>query len=438
MSEQTSQQQPGQSIAREGQGSYAGDAILGSDYIMGKKDGVFNPSFSHASGIWLQQCMTFDKAKSELVSQQQQIQDFHEPLSGWDVVVVEEGIAFKRLSDGREYRPTDHSLNLMCQVGRGLSSWTVRSLRDPIPHATKKDDDGEPVAIEGGERTRADFECLRDYIKIHLFNSERVDQEKTRLFRTWTDGTLRALLSEQYCIVNNVWFLDVLSKALPGGMVSHWKGDADSIYGNVLIPDTIRAEEDSDFGGMLSVGNSEIGTRRISSLPSVFRAICMNGCIWDQEFGQGISKVHRGNVDFKALEILIIENLEKQIPLLPQGIERILGLRAFGVGDTPLPNLLAQTAIDYSLSKKQVAAVQDGWNEEIRLLGRNDGKTAYGLTNAITRAGQRLDNEQWVRFDTIGGEFTNLDRDGWDRFRNRADNLTVKQVEKRLGELVAA
>jgi len=432
-------EQSGQSIAQEGQESYAGDAILQSDFVMGRDSGKFNKDFSHVSGIWLENgCMSFDEAKQQLATEQQQIQDFHSPLKEWDVVVVSKGIAFRHLPTTRDYVPTDHALNLMCQVGRGLSSWTVRSLRDPIPHATKKDDDGEPVCIDGGERGQADWECLRDYIKLHLFNAERVDQEKTRLFRTWTNGTLRAFLSEQYTIVNNAWFLDVLSRAIPGGVVSHWNGDADSIYGNVLIPDTIRAEEDSDFGGMLSVGNSEIGTRRISSLPSVFRAICMNGCIWDQESGEGINKVHRGKVDFKALELLIIENLEKQIPLLPQGIERMLGLRAYGCGDTHPTNLLAQTAIDFSLSKRQVSAVHDGWNEEIRLLGINDGKTAYGLTNAITRAGQRLDNnDQWVRFDTIGGEFANMDRNEWDKFRTRAGNLTPKQVEKRVGELVA-
>jgi len=220
-------------------------------------------------------------------------------------------------------------------------------------------------------------------------------------------------------------------------VVSHWRGDADSIFGNILIPDTIRSEPDSDFGGMLSVGNSEIGTRRISSLPSVFRAICMNGCIWDQEMGTGINKVHRGKINFLELEKLIIENLETQIPLLPQGIERLLGLRAYGCGDTPMTNLLAQTAMDYSLTPTQVSAVYDGWHEEIELLGHKDSKTAYGLTNSITRAGRKLHNDQWVRFDTIGGEFANLKRDDWDRFRNRADNLSDKQVEKRLGSLVS-
>jgi len=425
------QEQSGQSIATERQESYSGDVIR-ENLEMGDKQG-----FKAVAKYWLENgCMSFDKAQERLASDQQQIEDFHSPLKEWDVVVKHSGIAFRHLSSGRDYSPTDHALNLMCQVGRGMSSWTVRNLRDPIPHATKKDADGEPVAVKGGERGQADFEVLRDYIKVHLFHSDRVDQTKPRLFRTWSDGTLRALLSEQYTIVNNLWFLDVLRKAIPGGVVSHWQGDADSIFGNILIPDTIRAESDSDFGGMLSVGNSEIGTRRISSLPSVFRAICMNGCIWDQESGTGINKVHRGKVNFIDLEHHIIENLEAQIPLLPQGIQRVLGLRAYGCGDTPLSNLLAQTAIDHSLSKRQVGVIYDGWNEELRLLGRKEAQTAYGLTNAITRAGQQLgSNDQWVRFDTIGGEFANFNRDGWDKFRNRADNLSAKQVEKRLGEL---
>ncbi len=427
-------QQSGQSIATEGRESYTGDVIR-KNLEMGDNQG-----FKAVAKYWLENgCMSFTDAKAQLLSDQQQIEDFAEPLERWQCIATDTGIVFQQRDHGQSYTPTDHFLNLMCQVGRGLSSWTVRSLLSPIPHATKKDDDGEPVTVKGGSRTQADFECLRDYIKLHLFNPDRVDQKKPRLFRTWNNGTLRALLSEQYTVVNNVWFLSILEKAIPGGVVSHWNGDADSIFGNILIPDTIRSEPDSDFGGMLSVGNSEIGTRRISSLPSVFRAICMNGCIWDQAEGTGINKVHRGNVDFLELEKLIIENLETQIPLLPQGIQRILGLRAYGCGDTPLPNLLAQTAIDHSLSKTQVSAVHDGWNEEIRLLGRKEGKTAYGLTNGITRAGQKLgSNDQWVRFDTIGGQFANLDRDGWDKFRSRAGGLTPQQVEKRTGtELVA-
>jgi hypothetical protein len=257
------------------------------------------------------------------------------------------------------------------------------------------------------------------------------------LFRTWQDGTLRALLSDKYTIVNNFWYLDLLSTLVPGGLVSHWRGDADSMYGNILIPDTIRQEKDSDFGGMLSVGNSEIGTRRISSVPSVFRAICMNGCIWDQEMGQAMRKVHRGAVDFKALAQLIQNNLEEQIPLLPQGIERVLGIRAFKCDSVPMPKILAQTAADNHLSRKDISAVRNEWHTEISLLGSAEGRTAYGLMGGITRAGQTGGNDRWVKFDEIGGRFASMERNDWDKFLHRANALSDKQVEKQLGKEVA-
>ncbi len=421
----------GQNIAQEGREQFAGDFVL-ENMELGSDKG-----FNHVAKVWLDKCMTFEQAREKVAEDQRKIEDFRDPLSGWDVVAHDNRIGFVRLADGREYTPTNHALNLMCQVGRGMSTWAVRSLNEPIPHATKKDDDGNPIVISGGERTLADYECLRDYIKLHLFNDDRVKQEKPRLWRTWNDGTLRALLSEQYTIVNNTWYMDVLAKAIPGGMVSHWKGDADSIYANILIPDTIRQESDSDFGGMLSVGNSEIGTRRISSLPSVFRAICMNGCIWDQESGKALNKVHRGTVDFDSLAAQIIDNLQAQIPLLPQGIQRVLGLRAYGCGDTPMPKMVAQAAMDFSFSKRQVASIFDGWHEENRVLGYKEAQTAYGLQGAITRAGQKFDNDSWLRFDTVAGTIANMSRDDWDRFRNRADNLSDKQVASRLGELVA-
>lgn len=399
-----------------------------------QSQGAASKEFGHVSQYWLPQCLTFDQGRQKLAEQQAQIEDFREPLEGWEPVVNDTGVfVFRNKGNGRDYVPTDHALKLMCQVGRGMSEWAARAMREPIRHATKLGDDGEKEVLF--ERGKADAELLRDYVKLHLFNQERTDQKKIRLFRTWKDGTLRALLSEQYAIVNNGWYLDLLVKLIPGGMLSHWKGDADSIYGNILIPDTIRTEKDSDYGGMLSVGNSEIGLRRISSMPSVFRAICMNGCIWEQEKGVEVDIRHRGQIDFEALAAKIKENLEAQIPLLPQGIERVLGLRAYGVGDATLPNLFAQLSIDFSVTKKEVVGVHQAFLKEVSDLGADEGKTAFGVMNAVTRFGQTLEDGRWVRFDQIAGEIANMKRDDWTRFCNRASNLSEKQVEKRIGEL---
>ncbi len=53
---------------------------------------------------------------------------------------------------------------------------------------------------------------------------------------------------------------------------------------------------------MVSVSNCEIGKRALGSLPSLFRAICMNGCIWGQAYGEKIKVVHRGEIDLDQLE----------------------------------------------------------------------------------------------------------------------------------------
>jgi hypothetical protein len=406
---------------------YAGDFVLN-----GQETGD-DKGFSHVSKIWLEQCMTFDQGRKVLAEQQEQIQDFRTPLNAWEPVVTDKDqFALRNRDTGRDYVPTDHCLNLMPNVGRGMSTWGLRALRDPIRHAQKVGDDGEKEVMF--KRDRADAEVMRDYVALHLFREDRVDQGKSRLFRTWNDGTLRALLSEEYAIVNNGWYLDLLQKLIPGGMLSHWRGDADAIYGNILIPDTIREEDDSDYGGMLSIGNSEIGTRRIDSLPSVFRAICMNGCIWDQEVGMSFRQVHRGEINFTDLAAKIKENLETQIPLLPQGIERVLGIRAYGCGDTPLPNVFAQLAADNKVSRRDIQGTWRSYGDEVNILGKKDARTAFGLMNALTRYGQTLGNDQWIRFDRIGGTLASMERNDWDKFLNRAGNMSEKQMKVHLGD----
>jgi len=423
-------------LGQEKKERYQGDGIIETQGA-GK-------GFSRVSQYWVKKCMSFDEGKVKLVAEQSKIEDFASPLSEWlPVVDNSDRFAMRHLPTGKDYVPTDHALKLMAQVGKGMSEWGLRALREPIRHATKVDEEtGEKVPLH--QRERADAELLRDYVKQHLFHPERVDQGKPRLFRTWNDGTLRALLSEHYSIVNNLWYLNLLQQIIPGGLLSHWHGDADTIYGNILLPDSIRADSDSDYGGMLSIGNSEIGTRRISSMPSVFRAICMNGCIWDQEKGVEFDQIHRGAVDFATLAAKIRENLEAQIPLLPEGISRMLGIKAYGVGDTPIPNMLAQLAIDHSLNKRDIKGVWDEWAKEVNALGKQEGNTAFGIVAGLTRYGQRfVDSSKpgmftpsaWVGFDKIAGSFINLSRDEWDKFRNRAANLNQKQVEKRLGEL---
>ena len=407
------------------------------DIVLNGQDIAKDKGFGHVSRIWYNKCMTYDQGMEKVVLDRQQIHDYVDsPLADWAPVVGQnDRFMLLHKPTNSEYSPTDHAIQHIATCA-GVSSTFLKQMRDPKEHLTKKDKKtGQPV-IEY-TRDRRDAEVIVHALNNTLFAPDRTDQSKPRLFRTWSDGTLRAMLSSKYAIVNNAWVLESLRKLIPGGMLSHWRGDADAIYGNILIPDTIREEKDSDYGGMLSVGNSEIGTRRISSQPSVFRAICMNGCIWNKESGVAIKQKHMGDIDLEDLFSQIKHNLEKQIPLLNIGIERMLGIRAFGCGDTPILNVFAQTAQDYKLAPKQIQGVMQAFVDETKILDKG-AYSAFGIQAAITRFGQTQSNDEWLRLDNIAGDIINLSPERWTAMLSRAKNIADKAIEKLIGSALAA
>ena len=59
------------------------------------------------------------------------------------------------------------------------------------------------------------------------------------------------------------------------------------------------------------------------------------------------------------------------------------------------------------------------------------GFTLFGVVNAITRAGQGLDDSGWLRFDRLGGEIATLSRNDWEALVLSARGLRPREVEAR-------
>lgn len=313
---------------------------------------------------------------------------------------------FLKLNDGREFRPTDHAIEqFSVRVGVTSSSF-LREMRN----------------IEGFDVADADTMA---YVGNNALR--RIDADKTFRLRTYTDGTCRAFVTEQYAPVDNRWYLETLAEFIPGGRFSHWRGDEDTIYGNVLIPDTIMdyGADDSDYGGMISVGNCEIGTRRISQTPSLFRSICMNGCIWGQTAGEKIRRVHRGNIDLDKLKLEIAQNIQQQVPLLAPGIKQFLATRAMETGKASVKGIVAAVASDYKLTKREATEFLDQY-----ITLESGERNLFGIINGLTRAGQVFDNKTWVRFDEIAGSLMETSSDRWATILRRADTFTDKDYEK--------
>lgn len=311
-----------------------------------------------------------------------------------------------QLQDGRKFRPTDHAIEQFSVRSDIPSSTFLREMRKSESFDTN---DANTMAIVGNNALR------------------HIDQDKEFRLRTYTDGTCRAFVTDKYAPIDNRWYLETLAEFIPGGRFSHWRGDEDTIYGNVLIPDTIMdyGADDSDYGGMISVGNCEIGTRRISQTPSLFRAICMNGCIWGQTSGEKIRRVHRGNIDLDSLKLEIARNIQHQVPLLAPGIIKFLATRSLHTGKSSVKGIIAAYASDYKLSKKEATEFLNQYGEF-----EAGNRNLFGIINGLTRAGQKFDNHAWVRFDEIAGSLMDTSADRWATILRRADTFNDKDYEK--------
>lgn len=313
---------------------------------------------------------------------------------------------FFQLNDGRKFRPTDHAMEQFSVRSDIPSSTFLREMRKSTDFDSM---DADTMAVVGNNALR------------------HIEPTKEFRLRTYTDGTCRAFVTDKYAPIDNRWYLETLSEFIPGGRFSHWRGDEDTIYGNILIPDTIMdyGSDDSDYGGMISVGNCEIGTRRISQTPSLFRAICMNGCIWGQSAGEKIRRVHRGNIDLAQLKLEIAKNIQYQIPLLAPGIKKFLETRLLETGKASVKGIVASISSDYKLSRREATEFLNQYGEF-----EAGNRNLFGIINGLTRAGQKFDNTTWVRFDEIAGSLMDTSADRWATILRRADTFNDKDYEK--------
>jgi hypothetical protein len=356
--------------------------------------------FNHVSQHWYPQTISFEDGFAKIDADRRERNDITMPIGDIKFHIDNNKLEVE-LRDGQRFVPSDWA-------GRQLTKWFC--VPTTVWSAYSTSDAGDlsvlKLAIKNGQQ-----KCKSD---------------KNLLFRTYNDGTLRGVMSDRYSIIDNRWYLEVLSKMIPGGRLSHFQfSDADTIYGNVLIPDTIRQESDSDYGGMLSISNCEIGKRLLSQTPSIFRAICMNGCIWGQKSGIEMRQRHI-HVDYMEVVKRIQENIQKQIPLLNNGVDKLLECHKIRATSTMF-RLFGHVAKEYQFTDSFARECKTQWDVHSK------EKTAFGVIDAITRAGQKFDGDVWVKADGVAGQIMQMSTQKWDAMNVNANQLTEEQLVKLYG-----
>ena len=391
------------------------------DFVKQQQGVASEQGFGNVSKAWYPKTKSYDEGLEQLESDRGNRKDYLVSAKNLELEIrdFEDTVQCGVVIEDQFFVPTNHALTqITSKLCEGKGTGFVRALRENVYSA--KDE----IKIQ---RDRQDAAVVEYILKNGL---RRIDKDTNYKIRTYNDGTLRAFVSEKYAEVDNRWFLNQIKDIIPGGRLSHWRGDCDTIWGNVLIPDTIREEDDSDYGGMVSVSNCEIGKRNVSSMPSLFRAICMNGCIWSQTKGDTIKVRHIGDIDFEQLSMKLRNNIEAQIPLIPQGIERLLGIRAMGTDGIPMKKIIAAVAANTrEIDKRGATAILEAWvTQESKIAPEQ--RSLFDVVNSVTRAGQYLDNRDWVKFDEIGGRLTNYKDLQWNHLKRRAEDLGDDDLSK--------
>jgi hypothetical protein len=202
---------------------------------------------------------------------------------------------------------------------------------------------------------------------------------------------IRAIVSERYGVIDNHEAMDIIADALPSltdALASHLFNDGDDIFGNILLPDYMKSEPDSDYGVGIAFKNSEIRNSTFRISPFLFRAICLNGMIWGrQDSSIKINQKHLGNIDLEDLR-LQVKNAVKVA--LTQGND-MLTLMNYAK-QVKVENPLATIAVlarDNKMTIEQGKLWHKGYLDSLHERhGDVHEKSAFGIINGLTRSAQ--------------------------------------------------
>lgn len=362
--------------------------------------------FNNVNKEWIKKTLTFEQGIELLTKGKAETEDINLPMDA--VTFEEDNNSLVVNLDGNKVKPTDHALR---QLGSRLDIPTKILVN--WYNGDSQDIDTTISILNNGKR-----KYLNEEIAKKEDDEDSVSQKF--LWRTRKDGTLRATLSNKFARLDNQWALEAYSKIVPGGRLSHWKGDSDTIYSNILIPDHMRKESGEDYSGGMAIGNSEIGLRAFSCHPYVFSWICFNGTVWGEIKGVSYTRKHLGvKIDYDAQFKKLVECIDKQIPLIPQHITMLMDTKNLKWSESSR-KLMAQAAIDLMLTKKQAAELLTAYEFVPEL-------SCFGLISAITRASQKMSPSLWVEMDTYATKL--MTPTNWTNYTNKAKALTSKDVE---------
>lgn len=202
---------------------------------------------------------------------------------------------------------------------------------------------------------------------------------------------IRAIVSERYGVIDNHEAMDIIANSLPSlddALASHIFNDGDDVFGNILLPDHMKSEPDSDYGVGIAFKNSEIRNSTFRISPFLFRAICLNGMIWGRQNSNiTVNQKHLGEIDLVELQAQVKVAIKVA---LSQGNDMLtlMGYAKQVKVNDPLATI-ALLARDNKMTIEQGKLWHKGYLDSLQERnGDVHDKSAFGIINGLTRSAQ--------------------------------------------------
>jgi hypothetical protein len=273
-----------------------------------------------------------------------------------------------------------------------------------------------PSSIISFLKEREYNDDLVKYMNTELDRRETLWNNKGKEKRTFNvrirhDGegnnVVRAIVSERYGVIDNSEAMEMVANALPSlndALASHLFNDGDDIYGNILLPDYMKSEPDSDYGVGIAFKNSEIRNSTFKISPFLFRAICLNGMIWGRMNSEiSVNQKHMGKIDLGDLQLQVTQAIKVA---LTQGNDMLTLLGyAKQVKVTNPVAVIAQLARDEKMTIEQGKLWHKGYLDSLHERhGDVHEKSAFGIINGLTRSAQDYSGASREEMETLASK----------------------------------
>lgn len=332
----------------------------------------------HVSKVWQDKCTPFPTYFDKVIALKQ---------GKVDMTVPQSQVRFDkdlRLNDGKQFIESG-----LVSLAQKFTDYPSSSVRFDINEEDKTPDEITFDRLVCATRLNRGLDKNnKEWKKNH-------DEERKFLLRLRPEGdeqAVRFVGSDRYGIVDNDQLLQMICDSLPNeglgkALTSHAGANIDRMYGNILIPDQMKSYPDSDYGVGIAFSNSEVGIRVAKVKPFLFRAICLNGCIWGRKNSKfEIHKKHIGDIDMTVLADRIHDVIHAALTEGNGLLEQMQNGFDVPVPENMIPTLIAYLTRENGLTFEQAKI----WFQAFRV---EPFESASGVVNALTRAAQFYEGE---------------------------------------------